>query len=277
MSNLRYKPLKWVVIWAVMGVTIALLICFIWPSSRQYQSVLQQDVGATAILTSLPIFVPETMDINQSIQDIAGPGTERHALGQYWEKTLTPQRYDDVMAAIAMDPDLLILAQPRPMMPEALVQLDDWVSEGGSVLIFADPALFWPSIFPFGDARRPEGATLLSPLFAHWGLEQRFDDDQPQEQWLIEAANFDVAVIQSGHFGTVPPIQDTGGVEADCDMLGDGLVAKCLVGKGHAVIVADADLLQQQFYEGALPQSGKALPANGNWRAVNHLVRLALQ
>ena len=64
---------------------------------------------------------------------------------------------------------LLLLAQPRALAPAEMVKLDSWVRDGGKLLILADPALQWGSLYPLGDKRRPLFTSLLSPLFSHWG------------------------------------------------------------------------------------------------------------
>lgn len=130
-----------------------------------------------------------------------------------------------------------IIAQPRPLAPEENVALDSWVRDGGHLLMFADPMLTGESAFPIGDRRRPQDVVLLSPILARWGLELRFDDAQAAGE--REDAGAGLLVNLPGHFAAIP-----GGHEARCQLNEGALVARCRIGKGRAVIVADAALLE---------------------------------
>lgn len=137
------------------------------------------------------------------------------------------------------DLGVTIMAQPRPLSPDENVALDDWVSAGGRLLLFADPLLTQPSVFALGDKRRPEGTVLLSPILARWGLTLEFDEAQPAGQREVEA------------FGQVVPVNLPGRFrlsqgEGDCSLYAGGLVAKCRVGRGVVLAVADAALLEPQ-------------------------------
>lgn len=242
-----------------------------------YNSLYQDDAavsskdsqsGNVAILTSLPLFAPETLSIEDAIGANAGLYAP-HPLGDHWRLSLSPTVFDDPLAALAAKPDLLILAQARPLSPLHLAEFDTWVRQGGKALIFADPALFWPSIFPIGDKRRPEGATLLSPLFRHWGLEQRIDDDQPEGAWSLKGHAPEIVVVQSGYFINLDD------QEADCQLGYQAMVAQCTIGKGKAILVADADMLQADFYSDIPSENSNILPATGNWRGVDALLKLA--
>ena len=133
--------------------------------------------------------------------------------------------------------DRAIIAQPRPLAPEENVALDNWVRNGGRLLMFADPLLTGESAFAIGDRRRPQDVVLLSPILARWGLELRFDDAQPSGE--RESAGEGLLVNLPGHFAALP-----GGHDARCDLGEGALVARCRIGKGRAVIVADAALLE---------------------------------
>lgn len=230
--------------------------------------VKQAGAGNVAILTSLPLFSPETVSVEDAI-GASGGASLLHPLGEYWRSSFSPTIFDDPLDALATKPDLLILAQARPFSPAHLVEFDQWIRQGGKALVFADPALFWPSIFPIGDKRRPEGATLLSPLFRHWGLEQRIDDDQPEGAWSLEGQTPEIVVVQSGYFVS------TNAEAADCELRNQAMVAICNIGQGKAILVADADMLQADFYSDILSDDLASLPATGNWRGVNALIHLA--
>lgn len=243
-------------------------------------SLKKAEAGNVAILTSLPLFTPESVSVEDAI-GANGGASAQHPLGEYWRSSLSPTIFDDPLTALASKPDLLILAQPRPFSPDHLAAFDQWIRQGGKALVFADPALFWPSIFPIGDKRRPEGATLLSPLFRYWGLEQRIDDDQPEGAWSFEDQAPKIMVVQSGYFVSVQADADADAdVEAaDCKLRHQAMVAICNVGKGKAILVADADMLQADFYGEILSDDGAplatTLPDTGNWRGVDALLHLA--
>lgn len=138
-----------------------------------------------------------------------------------------------------LDPDdkgLLILAQPRPLSPAENVALDEWVSRGGHVLLFADPLLTEDSGFALGDRRRPEGTVLLSPILRRWGLELLFDESQPDGSRAVQALGEEVPVELAGQF--LPT-----GRNPTCRVEGKGLAARCRVGKGSVLAIADAALL----------------------------------
>ena len=49
----------------------------------------------------------------------------------------------------------LLAIQPRALPAEELVALDNWVRDGGRIVLLADPMLEWPSERPLGDRLRP--------------------------------------------------------------------------------------------------------------------------
>lgn len=126
--------------------------------------------------------------------------------------------------------DVLILAQPRILQAQELVDLDAWVRNGGHVLIFADPELAWPSAFPLGDPRRAPPVTLLDPLFTHWGLTLSADG----EAGPVDLDGEPLTPNKAGRWTAHGPA---------CATEGHGLIVTCAIGKGKAVLVADADLL----------------------------------
>jgi hypothetical protein len=132
---------------------------------------------------------------------------------------------------------LLLVAQPRRLDPAELVLLDRWVREGGRALILTDPMLLWPSDLPLGDVRRPPPAGLLGPLLAHWGL--RLDRPAGQDLEVRQVDGRKLALAAPGHFSAA------GG---GCRLSQEGLLADCRIGKGRALLVADADLLHDSLW-----------------------------
>ena len=144
------------------------------------------------------------------------------------------KRYRVVPISIADTPDLskgrlLLMAHPRAQPPENLVLLDEWVRQGGHVLLLADPMLEWPSERPPGDRLRPAPMFADTGLLAHWGL--RLDAPAQRAKQRRSLGGYDVLTDSPGElFGS-------------CAIRKDRLVAHCRIGKGRATVVADADLL----------------------------------
>jgi hypothetical protein len=132
---------------------------------------------------------------------------------------------------------LLLMAQPGAQPPENLVALDDWVRAGGRVLLLADPLLEWPSKRPLGDVLRPAPTFADTGLLTHWGLRL----DAPDQRGVVgrKLGGFDVLAVSPGVLG------------GRCAVSGGGLVADCRIGKGAAIVVADADLLNVERLEPA--------------------------
>jgi hypothetical protein len=129
--------------------------------------------------------------------------------------------------------DVLLLAQPRALSPEELVALDAWVRGGGRALVFADPRLDWSSRFPLGDPRRAPPVTLLDPLLTHWGLTLEAADEQAEAETLT-LGDLSATLSGAGRWLT------TG---SGCTVESEARLADCQIGKGHALLLADADLL----------------------------------
>lgn len=137
---------------------------------------------------------------------------------------------------------LLLLAQPRGLNPEELVDLDSWVRRGGRALILTDPLLVWPTSLPLGDVRRPPAIGLLSPLLDHWGL--RLEATPPHRKRLVQerlVQGRKLALVEPGHFKAD---------SADCTLSESGLIARCAIGVGRAVLIADADLMHDSTWAG---------------------------
>jgi hypothetical protein len=188
--------------------------------STKFKPRAPEDRPALALLSSLPLIFGESFGLE-------GGGSP----------TLTrlEQRYVVVPIGIAdrsslRGQSLLLIAHPRAQPAEVLVELDQWVRQGGRLVLLADPKLDWPSHRPFGDRLRPPPAYADTGLLAHWGLQLR----GPEEGQDSEASNGEIDVK------TPSP----GRLESEnCKMLGEGFVARCRIGKGEATIIADADFL----------------------------------
>ena len=147
----------------------------------------------------------------------------------------------------------LLLIQPRALAPRELVQLDDWMRKGGTAIIFADPALDWPSDYPLGDQRRPLFTSLLNPLFRHWGVELALpvaDDDNADV--ATTAGEYALALKSPG----ILVASKNPKITARCSIRRDEFIAYCAVGTGRALIVADVDMLHQSLWSGGVLTSG---------------------
>ena len=191
--------------------------------------------------TSLPIFWPEAADPSELLaQDQALP----------WPRALIEQHHrlvplDTLSGADALsDIDALMLVQPRPLAASENVALDQWVRDGGHVLVFADPVLTEDSRFGFGDKRRPQDVALLSPILARWGLELQFDEAGPDgEQMVNDAQVGAVPVHLAGRLQAVQGAREPGD---RCDIGARALIARCRIGRGTATIVADAAMFERR-------------------------------
>lgn len=191
--------------------------------------------SALGLFTSLPIMWGEAPDVGAMLAGPAKPHWVRLALERRYR--LIPLDTLNIHGAAPASTRLLMMAQPRPLSPQENVALDRWVRGGGRLLLFADPMLTFDSVWPIGDRRRPQDIVLLSPILARWGLELRFDEAQPAG--LREIAGRGLPVNLPGRLVSVP-----GGHDARCFLSDAGLVARCRIGAGGALIVADAALLE---------------------------------
>lgn len=162
---------------------------------------------------------------------------------------------------------LILLAQPRAMSPAELVKLDAWVRGGGRVLLLADPALQWGSLYSIGDKRRPLFTSMLSPLFSHWGVELVLPIDEAEPLSVGEIDGLTIRTQTPGEWR-----RKTTGTAATCKIAKDALYADCSVGKGRAILIADADLLDPPYWQG---QGARVLTGSdeyGNMRWIEALL-----
>jgi hypothetical protein len=168
----------------------------------------------------------------------------------HWARARLEARYalhplDTLSAQSLARLGFLLLAQPRALSGPENVALDAWVRAGGRLLLFADPLATGESRFPLGDRRRPQGAILLSPILGHWGLRLEFDDTQHEGVALVGA---NIPVNLPGAFVS----------EGGCVTQSDGLLARCAIGEGQLLAVADSAVLD-------LYEPDPAAPAALDW------------
>lgn len=220
----------------LLAAALALSACGTSAAEQEKEPEAKPELG---LFTSLPIYwgeggMSDILDGNQR------PDWVRGVL----EEDFTLDPLDTVEADALAGLRLLVMAQPRPLAPSENVALDSWVRGGGKLLMFADPMLTRHTDYALGDKRRHQDMVLLSPLLGHWGLELRFDEDQPLGERKVSAGKISVPVNLAGRF------VETGDGEGGCRVIGQGILARCRVGKGEAMLVADAAVLD---WEGAEP------------------------
>ena len=205
--------------------TVASAGCRAEDAAPAEHGVERPEVG---LMATIPIYWGEQAAFGDAL---SGKGAA------HWARAQIESRYTLRPLDTLSDSDLarlhfLLLAQPRALSGTENVALDAWVRAGGRLLLFADPLLTGESRFPIGDRRRPQDVILLSPILGHWGLRLEFDDAQP--------AGF------SETAGRPPiPLNLPGRLvaEGNCAVESDGVVARCSIGKGQVMILADAAVL----------------------------------
>lgn len=149
-------------------------------------------------------------------------------------------RLIDVATPETMRTGRLLIAQPRPPGPSGLVAIDRWVRDGGRALILTDPALRWPSDLALGDPRRPPLDDGLAPLLTHWGLSVEPPGNGPTLA-TRDIAGRRLVMAAPGRFVAQGPA---------CAIREQGLLADCRLGRGRALLLADADLLHDLLWIG---------------------------
>lgn len=183
------------------------------------------------LMTSLPIYWPEAHNVGELLRNDEKPGLARQAL----ETRFALEPIDALTPEVLRRYDRMLLAQPRALAPAENVALDAWVRNGGRLLLFADPMLTSHSDFALGDKRRPQDVILLSPILTHWGLTLTFDPDQREAERVVQLAGSAVPVALAGKFSILP-----GG---SCEISGEGILARCRIGRGTVTVLADAAVL----------------------------------
>jgi len=152
----------------------------------------------------------------------------------------------DTLPRTAANP--LLLVQPRNFGPEELVAFDQWIRAGGKALILADPSLRWPSRYPMGDPRSPPSINNIEPWLRHIGLLDRPANDARQTIHVAwKARRYRIRAYAPGLLRRMPG--------SNCFILKADFLADCRVGRGRALVLSDADLLQDDYWR--LPGDGR--------------------
>jgi ABC-type uncharacterized transport system len=212
------------------------------------QPIVQRDI---AIVSALPLFWAEGQ-FGAAVKGI----DPRAPIIQKLSEQSAVRPLDTISAKTVEDVTLLILAQPRSLAPSELIDLDDWVRRGGKLLIFADPMLDWPSLYPMGDPRRPPLVTLLDPLLDHWGLDLSAPEIE-QGREVIEVDGKRLAMVGAGHW--VVTKERNAGVS--CKTSVRDFLASCTIGQGRVLLLGDADALDARVWNEASVDNVSAIVA----------------
>ncbi|WP_271077148.1 ABC transporter [Aurantiacibacter sp. MUD61] len=213
------------------------------PVAAQEPAITQADPARPqlALMGTIPIYWGEADGMGDLIRG------EAHA---HWARDVIEEHAQpiplDYLTPEALAPfNMLLMAQPRGLTAEENVALDAWVRGGGRLLLFADPMMTGESRFHIGDRRRPQDVALLSPILTHWGLELWLDDTQDEGLYHIDPNGDPIPVNMAGTWRSV-------GEARDCVIEQDDLLARCAIGGGEVLLVADAALLDIMGpYDGA--------------------------
>ncbi len=142
--------------------------------------------------------------------------------------------------------DAILVIQPRALAPDELVALDHWVRMGGHGVVLADPELLWDDGRPMGHTLKPPRQSLLGPLLTRWGVAlepaaARAPGADPVERRFLSGGAL-LQVAGASRF------QLTG---AGCRLAERGLIARCTLGRGSAVLIADADFANDALWTAA--------------------------
>jgi hypothetical protein len=193
------------------------------------------------LMGTIPIYWGEQAQFGDALSGDAVPHWARAQL----ETGYALRPLDTLSAQSLAGLDYLLLAQPRALSGPENVALDAWVRGGGHVLLFADPLLTGESRFAIGDRRRPQDVILLSPVLGHWGLRLEFDDSQRFGTAVLDGAA-QIPVNLPGRFTAIPG-------EGECAIEAEGVLARCMIGEGEALVLADAALLDMYEPDPAAP------------------------
>jgi hypothetical protein len=192
------------------------------------------EMPAVSVMSALPLFWGEGGPAEVLQGDDQRAPVIKHLSARH---PLLP--LDRIDAASLSRAPLLLIAQPRGLSPEELVALDAWLRSGGKALIFADPLLLWPSDLAMGDRRRAPLTSLLDPLFAHWQIRLDGPAGNSADEAVIASDGISAVGAGVGHWKAAGKM---------CVVGANDRIVECAIGKGKALLIADADLLDFARY-----------------------------
>jgi hypothetical protein len=234
---------------ALAGALLALSACHgapaAAPQAEQNATPAPVPTARLGLMSSLPLYWPLGADVDALASGRAAVPWQRAALAQ--DYLLEPLDTLSPIPALSRDAPAtdplagltrLAVVQPRGLSPADNVALDRWVRGGGRLLLVLDPALTGDYAAPLGDPRRPVDSALIPPVVARWGMAVGFDEDQTP---AVGTARLGEAALPLAVRGLVT-ITDP--AAADCTLLAGGAAARCRVGSGTVMLIADAALFE---------------------------------
>jgi hypothetical protein len=231
----------------LLGVALmALLVGGLFAYDRSQSPDEAEAKPALMLMSSIPLQWGEA-----NISDIANGKADPSPLFDHLSRQNKLVLIDDFQKVGKPGAAPMLLIQPRALAPRELVELDSWIRKGGTAIIFADPALDWPSDLPLGDQRRPLFTSLLTPMFRHWGLELALPVDENAKDDPVAVGEYRLAPKSAGIW-----LKAGGKPSAGCTIRPDQLIAYCRVEKGRALLISDADVLNEERWTDSLITSG---------------------
>lgn len=221
-----------------VGILLVLALIFLLSAMRYLRPAPEAELPKLGLMTTLPLQWSEG-GIEAAVDADAAP----HPAYARLTAACDVVPLDDLDGIDKLS--LVLLAQPRALAPAELVKLDAWVRRGGRLLLLADPALQWGSLYPLGDKRRPLFTSMLSPLFSHWGIELVLPIDKAEPVAERRIDGLTIRTLTPGEWR-----MKAGAAPSLCKIGADAIYADCRVGKGRALLVADADLLDTPYWQG---------------------------
>lgn len=205
------------------------------------------------LMTSLPIVWGD----GASMETILSGKTSPAPIYDHWQQHNDIVAVDSFEGLEGSDTDIVMLAQPPAMDPADIAAVDAWVRAGGQAIILTDPMLVWPSERPLGDKRRPLASGLLSPLLGYWGLELQMPDAAAAGNVELEFPDATIHTVGIGSFKQTAVQEDR---HAECALSIANILARCKVGEGRAIILADADFLNDSLWSQSADQARDGEP-----------------
>jgi hypothetical protein len=221
------------------GVAIVLIVLALVTAGTIANDRIVQKGPPIGLMTSLPLRWPE-----QDSARLFDPDAQPSKAFQRLEQRQSVELLDDFKGLSQLR--VVVLAQSRALAPAEFVTLDNWIRAGGRALILADPALAWESHFALGDRRRPLFTSLLSPLFSHWGLSLALNIDVKSRDEIRSVQKMTIKSQTVGTWTFNRKSDDT-----RCVLSAESILADCQIGLGRSVLLADADLLHDDNWQGS--------------------------
>lgn len=238
-------------------------VCCAFPDEPEPVAAFVEDRPKLGLMTSLPLYWPLGLGIDQITSGQSELPWQRKVLEQRFElvplDTLSPiaglspdEPETDPLAGL----DYLAVIQPRGLSPADNVALDDWVRDGGQLLLVLDPMLTGEYDVPLGDPARPVDMALIPPVVSRWGLAGSFNETQPSEVGYAELPKGRVPLHM---WGGIRVVVVDGGLNG-CRTHESKAIASCnAVGKGTVTYLHDAAVFEHRELVGEKSEAVQAL------------------